>query len=161
MAMRDIRTVGDPVLRTPCEPITRVDDRVRSLVDDLVQTVDTEGRAGLAANQIGVGLRAFSWNIDDEVGYVLNPTIVELSEDYQDGDEGCLSVPGLWFPTKRAWYARVVGTDLDGHEVVVEGTELMARCLQHEVDHLDGMLYLDRLERSVRKKAMRAVREQL
>ena len=161
MAMREIRTVGDPVLRTPCEPITRIDDRVRSLVDDLVETVDTEGRAGLAANQIGVGLRAFSWNIDDEVGYVLNPTIVELSDDYQDGDEGCLSVPGLWFPTRRAWYARVVGTDLDGHEVVVEGTELMARCLQHEVDHLDGMLYLDRLERSVRKKAMRAVREQL
>jgi peptide deformylase len=161
MAMREIRTVGDPVLRTPCEPITRVDERVRSLVADLVETVDTEGRAGLAANQIGVGLRAFSWNIDDEVGYVLNPTIVELSEDYQDGDEGCLSVPGLWFPTKRAWYARVVGTDLDGDEVVVEGTELMARCLQHEVDHLDGMLYLDRLDRSVRKKAMRAVREQL
>jgi peptide deformylase len=161
MAMREIRTVGDPVLRTPCEPISRVDDRVRSLVDDLVETVDTEGRAGLAANQIGVGLRAFSWNIDDEVGYVLNPTIVELSEDYQDGDEGCLSVPGLWFPTKRAWYARVVGTDLDGNEVVVEGTELMARCLQHEVDHLDGMLYVDRLERSVRKKAMRAIREQM
>ena len=95
-------------------------------------------------------------------GYVLNPTIVELSaEDYQDGDEGCLSVPGLWYPTKRAWYARVVGSDLDGKEVSVEGTELMARCLQHEVDHLDGMLYLDRLERSVRKKAMRAMREQL
>ncbi|MCR6494146.1 peptide deformylase [Cellulomonas sp. P24] len=161
MAIRDIRTVGDPVLRTPCEPITTIDARVRSLVTDLVDTVDMEGRAGLAANQIGVGLRAFSWNIDDEVGYVLNPTIVELSEDYQDGDEGCLSVPGLWYPTKRAWYARVVGMDLDGNEVVLEGTELMARALQHEVDHLDGMLYLDRLERSVRKKAMRAVREQL
>ena len=161
MAMREIRTVGDPVLRTPCEPIERVDDRVRSLVDDLVETVDHEGRAGLAANQIGVNLRAFSWNIDDEIGYVLNPRVVELSEDYQDGDEGCLSVPGLWYPTKRAWYARVVGEDLDGHEVVVEGTELMARCLQHEVDHLDGYLYLDRLERSVRKKAMRAIRDQL
>lgn len=161
MAMREIRTVGDPVLRTPCEPVTAVDDRVRSLVEDLLQTVDHEGRAGLAANQIGVNLRAFSWNIDDEVGYVLNPTIVELSEDYQDGDEGCLSVPGLWYPTRRAWYARVVGTGLDGHEVVVEGTELMARCLQHEVDHLDGMLYVDRLERSVRKKAMKAIREQL
>jgi peptide deformylase len=161
MAMREIRTVGDPVLRTPCEPVGSVDDRVRSLVDDLLETVDHEGRAGLAANQIGVNLRAFSWNIDDEIGYVLNPTIVELSDDYQDGDEGCLSVPGLWYPTKRAWYARVVGTDLDGHEVVVEGTELMARCLQHEVDHLDGMLYLDRLERSVRKKAMRAMREAL
>ena len=161
MAMREIRTVGDPVLRTPCDPITVIDDRVRSLVEDLLETVDTDGRAGLAANQIGVGLRAFSWNIDDEVGYVLNPTIVELSEDFQDGDEGCLSVPNLWYPTKRAWYARVVGTDLDGNEVVVEGTELMARCLQHEVDHLDGMLYLDRLERSVRKKAMRTIREQM
>ncbi len=161
MAMREIRTVGDPVLRTPCEPVTTIDARVRSLVDDLVETVDHEGRAGRAANQIGVSRRAISRDIDDDIGYVLNPTIVELSDDYQDGDEGCLSVPGLWYPTKRAWYARVVGTDLDGHEVVVEGTELMARCLQHEVDHLDGMLYLDRLERSVRKKAMRAMREAL
>jgi peptide deformylase len=161
MATREIRTVGDPVLRTPCDPITSVDDRVRSLVVDLIETVDHDGRAGLAANQIGVGLRAFSWNIDDEVGYVLNPKIVELSDDFQDGDEGCLSVPGLWYPTRRAWYARVVGEDLDGKEVVIEGTELMARCLQHEVDHLDGHLYLDRLERAVRKKAMRAIREQL
>ena len=160
MAMRDIRIIGDPVLRTPCDPITTIDDRVRSLVEDLLETVDHDGRAGLAANQIGVGLRAFSWNIDDEVGYVLNPRIVELSEeDYQDGDEGCLSVPGLWYPTRRAWFARVEGMDLDGKLVVVEGTELMARALQHEVDHLDGKLYLDRLERSVRKKAMRTVRE--
>ena len=162
MAMREIRVVGDPVLRTPCEPVTDIDARVRSLVEDLLETVDEDGRAGLAANQIGVNLRAFSWNIDDEIGYVLNPRLVELSEDeFQDGDEGCLSVPGLWFPTKRAWYARVEGMDLDGRPVVVEGEELMARCLQHEVDHLDGMLYLDRLERSVRKKAMKAVREQL
>lgn len=162
MAMRDIRTIPDPVLRTPCAEITEIDARVKSLVEDLLETVDDEGRAGLAANQIGVSLRAFSWNIDDEVGYVLNPRIVELSEDeYQDGDEGCLSVPELWFPTTRAWYARVEGIDLDGKKVVVEGTELMARCLQHETDHLDGMLYLDRLERSVRKKAMRALRERL
>ncbi len=162
MAMREIRVVGDPVLRTSCEPITDRDARVRSLVEDLLETVDAEGRAGLAANQIGVSLRAFSWNIDDELGYVLNPRLVELSEDeYQDGDEGCLSVPGLVYPTKRAWYARVVGEDLDGKEVVIEGTELLARALQHECDHLDGMLYLDRLERSVRKKAMRAIREQL
>jgi len=162
MAMRDIRVVGDPVLRTPCEPIRDRDARVRSLVEDLLETVDADGRAGLAANQIGVNLRAFSWNIDDEIGYVLNPRLVEVSEEeYQDGDEGCLSVPGLWFPTKRAWYARVVGEDLDGREVVVEGTELMARCLQHECDHLDGKLFLDRLERAERKKAMRAIREQL
>ncbi|QDB78956.1 peptide deformylase [Georgenia sp. 311] len=162
MAMRDIRVVGDPVLRTPCEPITDIDDRVKALVEDLLETVDHEGRAGLAANQIGVSLRAFSWNIEDEIGYVLNPRIVEVSEEeYQDGDEGCLSVPGLWFPTERAWYARVEGIDLDGKPVVVEGEELMARCLQHEVDHLDGMLYIDRLDKSQRKKAMRAIREML
>ncbi|MCM3659572.1 peptide deformylase [Georgenia satyanarayanai] len=162
MAMRDIRVVGDPVLRTPCEPITDIDERVTMLVEDLLETVDHEGRAGLAANQIGVSLRAFSWNIDDEIGYVLNPRLVEVSEEeYQDGDEGCLSVPGLWFPTERAWYARVEGTDLDGKKVVVEGEELMARCLQHECDHLDGMLYIDRLERAQRKKAMRAIREML
>ncbi|MDD9208144.1 peptide deformylase [Georgenia sp. 10Sc9-8] len=162
MAMRDIRVVGDPVLRTPCEEITTIDDRVRSLVTDLLETVDTEGRAGVAANQIGVSLRAFSWNIDDDIGYVLNPRLVEVSTDeYQDDEEGCLSVPGLWFPTRRGWYAKVVGTDLDGREVVVEGEGLMARALQHECDHLDGKLYLDRLERAERKKAMRAIREQL
>ncbi len=161
MAMREIRVLPDPVLRTPCDEITTIDDRVRSLVDDLVETVDADGRAGLAANQIGVNLRAFSWNVDDEIGYVLNPQIVELSDELQDGDEGCLSVPGLWYPTTRAWYARVVGTNLEGQEVVVEGTGLMARCLQHECDHLDGTLYLDRLERSVRKKAMRELRERL
>ncbi|MHB1064027.1 MAG: peptide deformylase [Georgenia sp.] len=161
MAMREIRVVGDPVLRTSCEEITDIDDRVRSLVEDLLETVDADGRAGLAANQIGVSLRAFSWNVDDEIGYVLNPRIVALSEEeYQDGDEGCLSVPGLWFPTRRAWYARVEGIDLEGKKVVVEGEELMARCLQHECDHLDGMLYLDRLETSTRKEAMRAIREQ-
>jgi peptide deformylase len=161
VTIRPIRELGDPVLRTPADEVRAFDRDLAALVRDLLETVDHPGRAGLAGPQIGVSLRAFSYNIDGVIGHMVNPVIVELSEETQDGDEGCLSVPGLWYPTKRAWYARVVGTDLDGHEVVVEGTELMARCLQHEVDHLDGMLYLDRLERSVRKKAMRAVREQL
>lgn len=161
MAMREIRLMPDPVLRTPCDQITKVDDRVRGLVADLVETVDAEGRAGLAANQIGVSLRAFSWNIDGKIGYVLNPRVVELGEETQDGGEGCLSVPNLWYPTVRANYARVVGTDLDGREVEVSGEGLMARCLQHECDHLDGKLYLDRLEREVRKEAMRELRAQL
>ena len=121
MAYRDIRIIGDPVLRTECDWITDIDDSVKALVEDLLETVDEDGRAGLAANQIGIGLRAFSWNIDGEIGYILNPKIVEVSKDeYQDGDEGCLSVPGLWFPTERAWYARAEGVDLDGKEVVVE-----------------------------------------
>lgn len=162
MAMRDIRIVGDPVLRTKCSEITTIDDRVRSLVEDLLETVDDDGRAGLAAPQIGVSLRAFSWNIDGEIGYVLNPRLVEVSKDeYQDGEEGCLSVPGLWFPTERAWYARVEGVDLDGKPVVVEGEGLMGRALQHEMDHLDGMLYIDRLDRNTRKRAMKAIRETL
>ena len=159
MAIREIRVIGDPVLRTPTEWITEIDDRVRSLVEDLLETVDMDGRAGLAAPQIGVGLRAFSWNIDDEIGYVLNPRLVEVStEEYQDGDEGCLSVPGLWYPTERAWYARVEGIDLDGKPVVVEGEELMARALQHATDHLEGMLYIDRLDRATRRKALKAIR---
>lgn len=162
MAMREIRILPDPVLRTPCDEITKIDDTVKSLVQDLIDTVDDEGRAGLAANQIGVSLRAFSWNIDDKIGYILNPKIIDLSQDdYQDGEEGCLSVPGLWFPTRRAWYAKVVGIDLNGNEVVVEGEELMARCLQHEVDHLDGYLYIDRLAKDVKKKAMRQIRQSL
>ena len=100
MAIRPIRIIGDPVLRTVCDPVTEVTDSVRTLVEDLLEGVDMEGRAGLAANQIGVGLRAFSYNIDGQIGYVLNPTIVELSKDeYQDGDEGCLSIPELWYPT--------------------------------------------------------------
>ena len=161
MAYRDIRIIGDPVLRTECDWITDIDDSVKALVEDLLETVDEDGRAGLAANQIGIGLRAFSWNIDGEIGYILNPRIVEVAKDeYQDGDEGCLSVPGLWFPTERAWYARAEGVDLDGREVVVEGEELMARCIQHECDHLEGHLYLDRLDRKNRAKAMKELRAQ-
>ena len=160
MAYRDIRIIGDPVLRTACDPITSVDATVKALVEDLLETVDEDGRAGLAANQIGVSLRAFSWNIDGEIGYVLNPRLVELSEDeYQDGEEACLSVPGLWYPTERAWYARAEGTDLDGRKVVVEGEGLMGRCIQHECDHLDGHLYLDRLSRRHRVEAMRELRK--
>lgn len=160
MAVREIRVIGDPVLRTECDWITDIDDRVKTLVEDLLETVDMDGRAGLAANQIGVSLRAFSWNIDGEIGYVLNPKLVEVStEEYQDGDEGCLSVPQLWYPTERAWYARVEGVDLDNKPVVVEGEELMARCLQHETDHLEGMLYIDRLDRATKKRAMKDIRQ--
>ena len=161
MAHREIRIIGDPVLRTPCEEIREIDASIKALVEDLLETVDMDGRAGLAANQIGVSKRAFSYNIDGEIGYVLNPRIVEVSQDeYQDGDEGCLSVPQLWYPTERAWYARVEGIDLDGKKITLEGEELMARCLQHECDHLDGYIYIDRLDRKTRKKALRDIRNQ-
>ena len=140
MAIREIRVVPDPVLRTPCDPITEITPAVRNLVQDLLDTVDDPGRAGVSANQIGVSLRAFSYNIDGKIGYVLNP-VLEETRGEQYGDEGCLSLPKLWYKTKRADYARVRGMDLDGNEIVLEGDGIMGRMLQHETDHLDGHLY--------------------
>ena len=164
MTVRPIRIVGDPVLRTPCDPVREITDATRRLATDLVDTVDDEGRAGVAANQIGVSLRAFSWHLPDHdqpLGCILNPVIVELSEEQQDGDEGCLSVPNLWFPRTRAAYARCEGIDVDGEPISLEGEGIIARLIQHEVGHLDGGLYIDGLERSGRKQAGRAIRETL
>jgi peptide deformylase len=155
---REIRQWGDPVLRTPCDEVSVFDERLASLCQDLLDTVTArDGRAGLAANQIGVGQRAFSWFIDGEAGVVVNPRLV-ATEGEQEGDEGCLSVPGLWFPLPRAEYAAVEGVDATGVPIRVEGTGLMARCLQHECDHLDGLLYINRLDREVRREALRALR---
>lgn len=159
MAVREIRLYGDPVLTTPCAEITTIDDGVRALVQDLIDTVKLPGRAGVAAPQIGVSLRAFSYNIDGDIGYVLNPRVVEVRGEPQPTGEGCLSVPGLWHDAMRSEYARVEGIDLDGNRVVVEGTGLMAQALQHETDHLDGMVYLRRLSPEDRKVAMKQVRE--
>ena len=157
MAIREIRVVPDPVLRTPCDPIKEITTDVRQLVQDLLDTVDDPGRAGLSANQIGVNLRAFSYNINGKIGYVLNPVLEETSGE-QYGDEGCLSVPGLWYKTRRADYARVRGIDLEGKTVVLEGRGIMGRMLQHETDHLNGHVYLDRLEKEERREAMRYMR---
>lgn len=157
MAIREIRVVPDPVLRTPCDPIKEITPAVRHLVQDLLDTVDDPGRAGLSANQIGVNLRAFSYNINGKIGYVLNPVLEETSGE-QYGDEGCLSVPGLWYKTRRADYARVRGIDLEGKTVVLEGRGIMGRMLQHEIDHLNGHVYLDRLEKEERREAMRYMR---
>jgi peptide deformylase len=158
VAERGIRQWGDPVLRTACDEVTVFDESIARLCEDLIDTVTArEGRAGLAANQIGVGLRAFSWFIDDEVGVVINPRLVEVSGE-QGGDEGCLSLPGLWFPLQRGGFAAVEGVDATGTPVSVEGSGLMARCLQHECGHLDGQLYIDLLEGDLRKSALREAR---
>ncbi len=132
---------------------------MRSLVTDLLDSVRVPGRAGVAAPQIGVDLRVFSYNVDGEVGYIINPVVVETSGEIELIDEGCLSVPGLWQKTPRYPFARVRGIDLDGNEIELSGTGLMAQALQHECDHLDGLVYLDRLEKDERRAAMRAVRE--
>ena len=159
MTIRPIRELGDPVLRTPSDPVRAFDRELAALVRDLEETVDHPGRAGLAAPQIGVSVRAFSYNIDGVIGHMVNPVVVELSEEIQDGDEGCLSVPGIWAPTVRAMHAVVEGFDVHGEPLRLEGTGLMARALQHEVDHLDGKVFLDRLTGEARKAALRALRD--
>jgi peptide deformylase len=158
VTVRPIRELGDPVLRTPADEVRAFDRDLAALVRDLEDTVDHPGRAGLAAPQIGVGLRVFSYNVDGEIGHMVNPRIVELSEETQDGDEGCLSVPGIWAPTVRAMRAVVEGFDVNGKPLRLAGEGLMARCLQHEVDHLDGKVFLDRLTGEARKNALRALR---
>jgi peptide deformylase len=159
MAQRPIRILGDSVLRSVCREVESFDRGLANLVADLEETVDHPGRAGLAANQIGVLRRAFSWNIDGEVGHVVNPVIEAEEGEQDDGEEGCLSIPGLFYPCPRAEFVRVRGFDQHGEAVVVEGHGLMARCLQHEVDHLNGRLFIDRLSGEVRKQAMRDVRQ--
>ena len=159
MTIRPIREVGDPVLRTPADEVKNFDRDLAALVRDLLETVDHPGRAGLAAPQIGVGIRAFSYNVDGVIGHMVNPVIVERSEDVQDDDEGCLSIPGLYAPTVRAMHCAAEGFDVDGKPLRLEGTGLMARCLQHEVDHLDGKVFLDRLTGDARKAALRALRD--
>ena len=159
MTERQIRLFGDPVLRSPSDPVTAApgDSRITSLVEDLVDTVTPAGRAGVAAPQIGVGLRAFSYNVDDEVGYVINP-VLEVEGEPELVEEGCLSVPGFYFPRLRYPRARVTGVDVDGNTVTIEGDGLMAQALQHETDHLDGKLYIEGLEPDVKREAMRAIR---
>lgn len=159
MTERPIRIYGDPVLTTVTDDISVIDAGTEALVADLIDTVSLPGRAGVAATQIGVGLRAFSYNVDGVIGYILNPRIVELGGEVELVDEGCLSVPGLWFKTPRHTYAKVEGTNLEGDTVTLEGNGLMAQALQHETDHLDGMLYLSRLEPESRREAMRQVRQ--
>ena len=158
MTVRPIREIGDPVLRTPADPVRAFDKDLAALVRDLEETVDHPGRAGLAATQIGVGLRAFSYNVDGVIGHLVNPVITERSEEVQGDDEGCLSIPGLYAPTVRAMHCVAEGFDVDGKPLRLEGSGLMARCLQHEVDHLDGKVFLDRLTGEARKNALRALR---
>ena len=159
MTERQIRLFGDPVLRSICDPITPGDPRVKGLIEDLLETVEVPGRAGLAANQIGVSLSAFSYNIDGDIGYVINPQLVEVSGEPELVDEGCLSVPGFYFPRKRYPFARVSGIDLDGNVVDIAGEGVLGQALQHETDHLAGHLYIEGLDPETKREAMRAIRQ--
>ena len=159
MAVRAIRLYGDPVLKTVCDRIVNLDTKTESLIQDLIDTTKEPGRAGVAANQIGVSLRAFSYNVDGQVGYLINPEDLVVYGEPTLVEEGCLSVPGLWHLVERYPHAELTGTQLDGSKITVKGEGVLAQALQHELDHLNGYLYLDRLSTDERKKAMANLRQ--
>ena len=158
MAIQPIRLFGDPILRTTAVEVVDFDKELRRLVSDLTDTMLEAPGAGLAAPQIGVGLRVFTWYVEGEVGHLVNP-VLDLSEEQQDGPEGCLSIPGLSIDCKRALSVVAKGFDQHGEPVVIEGSDLLARAIQHETDHLDGVLFLDRLDPANRKLARKEIRE--
>jgi peptide deformylase len=159
MTMRPIRLLGDPVLRTAADPVASFDRELHDLVTDLMDTLlGAPGRAGVAAPQIGVSARVFSYAAGGTAGYVVNPTLELIGDQTQDGEEGCLSIPELFYPRQRAMQARVTGFDRHGEPITVEGGGFLARALQHETDHLDGELYIDKLTGDARRQALRAVR---
>jgi peptide deformylase len=159
VAVRPIRLLGDPILRTPAEPVATFDKELRRLCKDLLDTMHDAPGAGLAAPQIGVGLRVFTYSVGDVEGELINPVVGRLSEEELDGDEGCLSLPGLAFRLKRPRDVVARGFNRYGDPVAIEGSDTLARCLQHETDHLDGVLFVDRLDPETRREAMRAIRE--
>lgn len=158
MSIVPIRLFGDPVLRTPADEVKTFDREFRKLVRDLTDTMLDEGGAGLAAPQLGVGLRVFAFDVDDVVGHLANPVLEFPDEEEQDGPEGCLSIPGLYFDTVRRQNVIAKGYNEYGDPMQIVGTGLMSRCLQHETDHLDGVLFLDRLDTERRKAAMKEIR---
>ena len=159
MAERHIRFFGDPILTSPTDPVDLSSPRTPELVADPLDTVKLPGRAGVAANQMCVGLRAFSYNIDGTIGYLLNPRLLKVWGEPEEMSEGCLSVPGLTYPRLRYPHALAEGFTLEGERIEIEGEGLMAQALQHELDHLEGILYCQGLEPEHKKDALRAIRE--
>jgi peptide deformylase len=158
MTVQPIRLFGDPVLRCAADPVVDFDKELRQLVEDLIETMQSQSGAGLAAPQLGVGLRVFAFDVDDVVGHLVNPVLEFPDDEEQDGPEGCLSIPGVYVDTRRRLNVVAKGFNMHGDPVQIVGTGTMARCAQHETDHLDGVLFLDRLDAARRKEAMRAIR---
>jgi peptide deformylase len=156
--VQPIRLFGDPILTAKAEPVLDFDAELRRLVADLADTMQAAPGRGLAAPQIGVGLRVFTYFVDGELGHLVNPELTLSAED-QFGPEGCLSIPGLTFDCRRAERVIAKGFNMYGDPVVIAGSDLLSRCIQHETDHLDGVLFVDRLDTETRKAAMKAIRE--
>lgn len=162
MTIRDVRLFGDPVLTTCAEEITEIDDTVQTLVEDMLETMDANDGVGLAANQVGVTRRVFVYDCTHveggQRGHIINPVWEPVGDKTQTGPEGCLSIPNISQDTTRFNTVQVTGTNLAGNPVSVVASGLMARCIQHETDHLDGVLFLKRLSPELRKEAMREIR---
>jgi peptide deformylase len=158
VAVQPIRLFGDPILRRRAVEVDDYDKEIRTLVQDLTDTMLAAPGAGLAAPQIGVGLRVFTWNVHGEIGHLVNP-VLSLSDETQDGAEGCLSLPELTYECLRALSVVATGFDMYGEPQRIEGSELLARAIQHETDHLDGILFIDKLDTEARKAAMKEIRE--
>ena len=160
MSLRTIVQLGEhPVLRTPADPVTDFGKELKRLVDDMAETMLHAPGAGLAAPQIGVGLRVFTFHVEAQgSGHVVNPAIEFPDEEMQEGPEGCLSIRGLAFNRRRRMNAVVTGVDVTGAPVRFEAGGFLARCFQHEMDHLDGVLYIDGLDPEDRRAALRALR---
>lgn len=160
MSVRQVRLFGDPVLTTEADVVTEFDSTLAHLVNDMFDTMDDERGVGLAAPQIGVLQRVFVYDCDGVRGHIVNPEWESLDDETLFEEEGCLSIPGVNGRVRRHAKVRVTGQDMTGTPVSFEGTELLARCVQHETDHLNGILFLKRLEGDERKSAMRSLREQ-
>ena len=158
MAVQPIRLFGDPILRRRAIEVDDFDKEIRTLVQDLTDTMLAAPGAGIAAPQIGVGLRVFTWNVHGEAGHLVNP-VLSLSDETQDGAEGCLSLPELTYECLRSLSVVATGFDMYGEPQRIEGSELLARAIQHETDHLDGILFIDKLDTDARKAAMKEIRE--
>jgi peptide deformylase len=161
MSLLPIRVFGDPVLRERARPVERFDGALRRLAADMIQTMKEAPGVGLAAPQVGRALRLIVFDLGEEEGAkaLANPVLRDEWGE-QVGDEGCLSVPGLYYPVRRHLRVQAEGYDLEGQEVDIEAHELLSRILQHEVDHLNGVLFIDRLEAEHRSEAMAALRDQ-
>ncbi len=158
MALLPIRVFGDPVLRQPASPVEEIDDNLRRLAEDMLETMYMAPGVGLAAPQVGVQKRLFVYDVGEGARAVVNPVLSGHRGEWEYV-EGCLSVPDLHWPIVRPDEVHLRGWDLDGNELSVDGDELLGRLFQHEVDHLDGILLLERLDPAQRRSAMRALRQ--
>ena len=160
MAIREIRKKGDPCLEKVCHPVTEFNERLHLLLDDMRETLEESGGVGLAAPQVGILRRVCI--VEDSEGEIIelvNPEIVELAGEPEEGGEGCLSCPGVTVPVKRQPWARVQYYDLDGELWEIEGDGLLGRCLQHEIDHLNGKTLFESCDPVTRIEALRAYEE--